>query len=838
VAPSRRRLLVGGLALVLASTTAPLVLSAPASAVSADVVIAEVYGGGGNSGATYTNDFVELYNRGSVTVDLTGWSVQYASSTGTTWQATALAGSLAPGRHYLVQEAQGSGGTQALPTPDATGTIAMSAAAGKVALVTSTTRLACGTTCHAAAGVRDFVGYGTANDFEGSAPAPGLSNSTSDSRNATGTDTDNNATDFTAGAPGPQNTAGSGGGTGGIDGLRIHDVQGAAQQSPYVGKTVNAVPGVVTAVGSNGFWMQDPQADADPATSEGIFVFTGSAPTVAAGDAVTVTARVSEFRPGGATNANLTTTELGSATVTVTASGQPLPAATLVGPGGRVPPSSVIENDVTGSIETANVFDPAEDGIDFWESMEGMRVEIDDAQVVGPTNRFGETTVVPQGSGVRTSRGGIVARAGDFNPERVVVAQTLASVPAANVGDSYAGAMVGVLDYNFGNFFLLPTASPVLTSGGLTRETTRVTRDYELSVATFNVENLSPLDPQSKFDRLADYAVHNLAAPDVLTLEEIQDNDGPTDDGVVAADQTLQKLVDAIAAAGGPAYSWREIDPVNDQDGGQPGGNIRVAFLFRTDRGLSFVDRPGGDSTTATQVVTGDGGQPQLTLSPGRIDPTNTAWDSSRKPLAGEFKWQGRTVFVIANHFDSKGGDDPLFGRYQPPAQPTAVQRHQQATLVHDFVAQIEGIDPGAAVVVLGDLNDFDFSQTADILTAGDVLLDLPRTLPDEERYTYDFEGNSEVLDHILLSPGLSAVGKTSPSNAAKPFYYDVVHVNSEFADQASDHDPQVVKLWVHSPLLVQKFGIPSATASMETLAEADETKPTTTSATDPTTTP
>src|SRR4029079_19637874 len=140
------------------------------------------------------------------------------------------------------------------------------------------------------------------------------------------------------------------------------------------------------------------------------------------GDAVTVTARVQEFRPGSSSNANLTTTELSSATVTVTASGQALPAATLVGPGGRVPPSTVIEDDVTtGSIETSNVFDPTQDGIDFWESMEGMRVEIDNAQVVGPTNQFGETTVVPQGSGVRTNRGGIVARANDFNPERVLL---------------------------------------------------------------------------------------------------------------------------------------------------------------------------------------------------------------------------------------------------------------------------------------------------------------------------------------------------------------------------------------------------------------------------------
>ena len=79
--------------------------------------------------------------------------------------------------------------------------------------------------------------------------------------------------------------------------------------------------------------------------------------------------------------------------------------------------------------------------------------------------------------------------------------------------------------------------------------------------------------------------MHNLQAPDILSVEEVQDNSGATNDGVVAADQTLTKLVTAISAAGGPTYQWRELDPVNDEDGGQPGGNIRQVFLFRTDRG-------------------------------------------------------------------------------------------------------------------------------------------------------------------------------------------------------------------------------------------------------------
>jgi hypothetical protein len=176
-----------------------------------------------------------------------------------------------------------------------------------------------------------------------------------------------------------------------------------------------------------------------------------------------------------------------------------------------------------------------------------------------------------------------------------------------------------------------------------------------------------------------------------------------------------------------------------------------------------------------------------LSLSPGRIAPTDPAWKDSRKPLAGEFSFRGKTVFVIANHFDSKGGDDPLFGRYQPIKEPSAVQRHQQATLVRDFVDQIERINRRADVVVVGDLNDFDFSGTTGILTSGRQLLDLPSTLPTSERYTYVYEGNSEVLDHILLSPGLT--------QSHRAYDYQVVHLNSEFADQVSDHDPQIVRL-------------------------------------------
>ena len=180
-------LVVGGLA-----------VAAPAAAASPDVVIAEVYGGGGGTGAARTHDFVELHNPTSADVDLDGWSVQYASATGTSWQVTPLAGTVGAGKRYLVQLAGGTTGA-ALPAPQATGTTSMSGTNGKVALVPSTTACAgadCGTV------ERDLVGYGTANAFEGTAAAPAASVTTSVAR--TGADTDQNGTDFAAGTPTPE----------------------------------------------------------------------------------------------------------------------------------------------------------------------------------------------------------------------------------------------------------------------------------------------------------------------------------------------------------------------------------------------------------------------------------------------------------------------------------------------------------------------------------------------------------------------------------------------------------------------------------------------------------
>ena len=306
--------------------------------------------------------------------------------------------------------------------------------------------------------------------------------------------------------------------------------------------------------------MQDPQPDGDNATSEGIFVFTSSSPAgVSVGDDVRVSGTVTEFRPGGISSDNLSVTEISSPAITVSSVGNPLPAATIIGAGGRVPPSSVIEDDAGGDVETGGSFDPALDGIDFYESLEGMLVQINNAVAVGPRNGSGDIAVLGDdgiSASVRTTRGGIVIRANDFNPERIFISDAIQPTPPANVTDRFSGAIVGVMDYSSGNYKIQVTQPLTVVSGGLVQETTAQSDVNQLAIATFNVENLDPGDSASKFNRLAGLIVNNLKSPDLIAVEEVQDNSGPTNDSVVDATDTFNKLIAAIQAGEARATSF------------------------------------------------------------------------------------------------------------------------------------------------------------------------------------------------------------------------------------------------------------------------------------------
>lgn len=203
-----RRVLTAALTILLACA---LLVAPAAQSASPDLVVSQVYAGGGNTGASFTNDFVELFNRGSAAVAVDGWTIQYASASGTTWQATTLSGSVPAGGYYLVQLASAGAVGASLPTPDATGTTNLANSGGKVALARDSAPLSCGAaagSCSAVAQVADLIGWGSAVDYEGAGPAPALGNTSAGVR-ATGgcTDTDANSSDFTASTPAPRNAS-------------------------------------------------------------------------------------------------------------------------------------------------------------------------------------------------------------------------------------------------------------------------------------------------------------------------------------------------------------------------------------------------------------------------------------------------------------------------------------------------------------------------------------------------------------------------------------------------------------------------------------------------------
>lgn len=572
----------------------------------------------------------------------------------------------------------------------------------------------------------------------------------------------------------------------------IYDIQGAGHTSALAGQAVSTT-GIVTAVDSNGFYLQDAAGDGNIATSDAIFVFTSSAPTVSVGDAVQVSGTVSEFFPGGAATGNLSTTQIsGKPMIIVQSSGNALPQAVVLGVD-RFAPTEVIDDDDMTS------FDPTTDGIDFFESLEGMLVTVNDPLAVSGTNSYGELhTVANAGVGATglsdrgtiniDSTGGVLAETdapvgSDYNPERIQIqfdsSMTPGSIASVNTG-TLLNDVTGVVAYDFGMYEVrATTAITVQTESTLEREVSGIvgTAD-QMTIGSYNVLNLDPNDGAAKFANIASDIVYNLNAPDIISLEEVQDNDGAANSGTVSASVTLQMLTDAIFAESGVRYTWIDNPFItDDHNGGEPGGNIRVAFLYRDDR----VD-----------LVTGS-----VRTIEGEDQATNTAnpFYNARLPLVATFTFNDADVTVVTNHFSSKGGSTPLFGAVQPALNGSAEERLAQAQAVADFIVTEQSLVDG--VVVLGDLNEFEFEDSLDPLY-GAGLENLTLTLAEEERYTYNFEGNSQSLDHIFTTSGF-----------ADAAVFDVVHVNSEFAQsqQVSDHDPLLVGFTISATETVGQVG-------------------------------
>lgn len=570
-------------------------------------------------------------------------------------------------------------------------------------------------------------------------------------------------------------------------------VQGAGHRSPLEDQWVRGLIGVVTGTRLGEeveFWIEDLEDDGDFATSRGILVSHPDASAEpAVGDQVEIAGRVGERQRSG----ELAVTRIEASQVRVVSRGHPLLPAARLSERGRGAPTEVVEDD------GLRVFEPQFDGLDYWESLEGMRVVIPDAAVVGPTDRYGSLAIDTSQSAAevgRTSAGGYLLRPGDFNPELLVVGfDATPSCPQADVGTRFSGDLFGIVDYGFGRY-RLEAQPPLPAIDSPERELVKTdlrSGANRLTIATFNVMNLSARDSNERFEAVARTLTANLGSPDIVALQEVQDDSGRTDDGTVTATRTLERLIQAVVEAGGPRYDSRQIDPRNNQDGGMPGANIRVAFLFNPER-VESVDRGEAGADDAVQIVSRGSGA-ALSLSPGRVAPLSPAFggdeqrgfSSSRKPLAAEFLFGDRRLLLINNHWASKRADDDVFGDVQPPSRHSEDQRSQQARLVADLVREILDREPQAGVLVLGDLNEHEFRSPLRIL--GSVGLEnMAMQLGVEDRYTYNYRGNSQMLDYILVNAEfLDSI----------QFRVDIVHVNSDFSHEtsSSDHDPVVVEL-------------------------------------------
>ena len=558
----------------------------------------------------------------------------------------------------------------------------------------------------------------------------------------------------------------------------VNDIQAAEHVSPLVGRCVRDVEGTVTAIlgqrKGQAFWIQQTSGDDDPATSEGLFIsaFDGL-DEITVGDGVRLTGRVQEPM----WRMELPVTRLIADGLEIMDRERDLPPPVVMGDGGRQIPTPNIDDD------GLTIFEPDHDAIDFYESLEGMRVRVNDVVVVGPTSKYGEIVVLGDegaDSRPRSGRGGVVIGEENNHPERIIIDDRLvAHPPAAAVGDRLSGEINGVLHYTYGSFKLLNT-EPLSVEPRANEEPTSTTLSADgnhITVATFNVENLFAGSGGDRFTALAEIIVHRLGVPTVLALQEIQDDTGPEDDGTVSAEDTLGRLSDAVVTAGGPRYDWRQIDPVDNADGGQPGSNIRVALLFDPTR-VKVVDRSAANHTAMVGVG------PRLHPNPALVSPADSAFTQSRKPLAVELEVDGKRLFVIVCHLRSKGGDDALFGRRQPPIRWSEDQRLPQTALVRRLIDDVMAADPEAWIVVLGDLNDFEFRKPVELLAAP-PMVNLLERLPESERSTYVYQGNSQILDHIIVSPALADGAEI-----------EIIHVNADFpvTQRASDHDPVIAR--------------------------------------------
>ncbi|KAK3492778.1 Endonuclease/exonuclease/phosphatase [Neurospora hispaniola] len=585
--------------------------------------------------------------------------------------------------------------------------------------------------------------------------------------------------------------------------LTIAEINGNRYISSYNGKTVSDVTGLVTAKSSAGIYIRSTTPDDDEATSDSIYVFSSTiGRTVDVGDIINLgSAKVSEYR---SSNTYMYLTELTNPSDITVVSSNNAVTPLIIGKDTLSPPTeqftSLDEGDIYSvpnaqhNISAVNpVLKPAEYGLDFWESLTGELVTVKAPTALKIPSSYRDTWVIGDWKVTgKNDAGSLTMSAKDSNPETILIGAPLDSTKnptTTKLGDALED-ITGVVTNTYGFYTILPlTAIKIKTPSALTPPPTSLVSSGSckgLTVGTYNVENLAPTS--AHMPKVASQIVTYLKSPDLLFIQEVQDNTGATDDGVVSANKTLATLISAIKSAGGPIYDYVTIEPVNDEDGGQPGGNIRTAYLYNPSI-LSLKNPNPGSSTDANEVIVdAETGQPSLKFNPGRVDPLNAAWKATRKPLVAEWiaKDGKKPFFTVNVHMTSKGGGSSVHGDVRPPINGGVEKRTQQAEITAKFISQILQADPAARVIAAGDFNEFAFVKPLTTFAEVSGLKELDEALntPVENRYTYSYDMNAQALDHMYISPVLA-------SSKSK---FQHIHVSSWVTDSAvvSDHDPSV----------------------------------------------
>jgi len=821
---SVRRRAFGLVGLAVAATSLVAVPVTAQAALATHLVINEAYGGGGNSGATWTHDFVELYNPTAQPISLAGMSLQYRSAGGTGTGFHDLTGTVQPGKNFLAQQAPGAGGSTPLPTPDdATGTLTMSGTAGTVALVTGT-----GTVAPTAGNTVDMVGWGSTTVLREGTPAPGTTNTTSVSRKVAGDDTDDNSVDFAAGAPSPTNAAGETAPppTGPPATKTIAEIQGAGPATPLVNTAVTT-SGVVTAAfptgGFNGFYIQTGGPDTTPGASDGLFVYEpGFAAGITVGDSVEVEGTVKEF--SGLTEIDATTiTEIAALPAVVP--NTELPGSACALPGTGCPDAATLavqREELEGEAFAPTGPMTVTDAYDFGVTSSSFFGEIGIA--AGSTIPLVTPTEVIDAQ----DTAGIAARTAYNDAHRVVLDDGSSSTywntsntaaaqdeplpwltadHTVRVGAQVTFDQPVILDYRFG-WKLQPQRQVVGVPTGLVtfeqdRPAAPAAVGGDLRLATFNVLNY--------FTTLGGDVPGCSAYVDrddnPIATRTCSGTNGPRGAwNQVNFERQQAKIVRAINTMDADIVSLEELENSRTVDGGNRDEAIAslVAALNADAGGVRWAYAASPAVLPASEDVIRNG----FIYDPSTVETVGEsrildvpAFDNAREPVAQVFKGNGgsngQRFAVIANHFKSKGSgvDD---GTGQGNANPDRVA---QAKALVEFASTFAAEQGTDKVFLTGDFNAYsEEDPVQEIEAAGYVSLESTDN-PDEE--SYSFAGTSGSLDHVFANAAAKAMVTGVDLweiNANESVYYQYSRYNYVGTDlyrptvfASSDHNPEVV---------------------------------------------